>query len=65
MKRRSEKWERLFALFVLGCSLFNYPVLHIFSTDGFIAGIPVLYVYLFTVWLVLIFLSAWIAERRG
>lgn len=65
MKRRSEKWERLIALFVMGCILFNYPVLHIFSVDGFIAGIPILYVYIFMVWLLLIFLSAWIAERRG
>ena len=56
--------ERLIALFVLAFMLFNYPLLALFSGDGLIAGIPVLYVYLFLVWALVIGLTGWILRRR-
>ncbi len=51
----------MLALFVLGLLIFNPPILSLFSTDGFIAGIPLLYFYLFSAWgafIALLFLSA-------
>ena len=52
------KSERLIALALLGFLLFNYPLLSLFSSDGRVLGIPVLYAYLFTSWGVLIALMA-------
>ena len=58
------KGQRLTALFLVGCLLFNYPLLTLFSIDGLIRGIPILYVYVFVSWLVLIGLMAIVIESR-
>ena len=52
------------ALFLLGCLLFNYPLLSLFASDMRIWGIPLIYVYLFAAWTVLIGAMALIVERR-
>jgi hypothetical protein len=59
------KRERLIALAVLGFLLFNYPLLSLFSTEGKLLGIPVLYAYLFTSWALLIALTALAVRRSG
>ena len=56
--------QRLTALFLAGCLLFNYPLLQVFSVDGFLWGIPILYIYIFTAWLAVIGLVAVIIEVR-
>jgi len=56
--------QRLIALCLLGCVLFNYPVLALFNAPGTVLGIPVLYAYIFGAWAALIALMAWIVERR-
>ena len=48
--------RRLFGLFLLGYILFNYPILSIFNSEKFLFGIPLLYLYMFAVWLLLIVL---------
>ncbi len=58
------KGQRLIALFLVGCLLFNYPVLAIFSQDGLIWGMPILYVYIFTAWIAVIGLMMLIIEVR-
>lgn len=65
MIRPSVKGQRLVALFLLGCLLFNYPLLNLFSSSGEVFGIPLLYVYVFGVWAVLIALMALVVEMRG
>jgi hypothetical protein len=61
----SEKWApRLVALCMLGCLLFNYPILALFNVQGAVLGIPILYAYIFTVWALLIALIA-LAVRRS
>lgn len=55
--------QRLVALFLFGCVVVNYPVLAIFDVQASVAGIPVLYLYVFGVWAALIALMAWIIER--
>jgi hypothetical protein len=45
--------ERLVALLVAGAVVLNFPFLSVFRGRGLLAGIPVLYVYLFLVWLLL------------
>ncbi|MBE7556625.1 MAG: hypothetical protein HS126_36715 [Anaerolineales bacterium] len=63
MNERKLKSEHLIALFLAGCLLFNYPLLALFSQDGLVGGIPLLYVYIFITWAVLIGLLAVIIER--
>jgi len=62
MRKPSLRAYRIVSLFLLGCLLFNYPVLAIFNVGATAAGIPVLYVYLFAAWGLLIALAAAIIE---
>jgi hypothetical protein len=64
MDKRGAVNQRLVALFILGCVLFNYPLLSLFNVPTTLFGIPVLYVYVFAAWAALIGLLAWIMERR-
>ena len=57
--------QRLVALCMLGCVLFNYPVLAIFNVPAAVQGIPVLYAYIFVAWALLIALMALAVERGG
>jgi hypothetical protein len=64
MDDRDIKGQRLIALFVLGCLLFNYPVLSLFNVAAVVFGVPVLYVYIFVAWALLVALMALAAESR-
>ena len=57
--------QRLAALFLLGCLVFNYPLLALFNRDAEVLGIPLLYAYVFGAWLALIVLMALAVERGG
>ena len=59
-----QRGQRLAALFLLGCLLFNYPLLQLFARDGTVFGMPLLYCYVFGVWAALIGLIALVVERR-
>jgi hypothetical protein len=61
----SRSGDRLVALFLFGCLALSPPLLAIFGARAFIAGIPVLYLYLFAVWAVVIALLALIIEAPG
>ena len=39
--------QRLVALFFFGCVAVNYPLLAIFDVPAGLAGIPILYLYVF------------------
>jgi len=58
------KGQRLAALFLLGCLLFNYPLLNLFASHTYFLGIPVLYAYVFLAWALLIGLLALVVEKR-
>lgn len=53
--------ERLAGVFLLGLVLFNPPVLTIFGQGGNLAGVPLLFFYLFAAWAALIALMAFFA----
>lgn len=55
---------QLAAVFLLGCLLFNYPLMSVFSVEGRIFGVPVLFAYLFGAWATLIALVALVTEQR-
>ena len=63
MLRTEAKGQRLVALFILGCLLFNYPLLALFNVRGSFFGVPVLYAYIFIAWAALIALVAAVMER--
>jgi hypothetical protein len=66
MRRSDLTGPRLVAVFLLGSVLLNYPILAIFTLPVEVAGIPLLYGYVFGAWLLLIGLLAWTLEgRRG
>jgi hypothetical protein len=63
MAKPGRKVERLIGLFLLGCLLFNFPLLALFNVRTTVFGIPLLYTYLFAAWTLLIVLVAVIMER--
>lgn len=65
MIRSSLKGQRLVALFLLGALLLNYPLISLFAGSLEVAGIPLLYAYVFVVWALLIALMALVVERRS
>ena len=64
MRASGAREQRFIALFILGCLLFNYPVLSLFNVAAEVAGVPVLYAYLFAAWTLLVALLAYAAESR-
>ncbi len=64
MNRSRLTAQRLAALFLLGCALFNYPLLALFNREAQVLGVPLLYAYLFGAWAGLIGLVALVVERR-
>ena len=65
--KRQHRWlkgQRLFALGFIGFIMFNFPLIYIFSEAGVLGNIPLLYVYVFGVWLMLIVGLALIVERK-
>lgn len=64
MQEFEGKAQRMIALCMLGCVLFNFPILALFDVSGTLFGVPVLYAYLFIAWALLIALMAWVVEKR-
>jgi hypothetical protein len=62
---RTKRNERSFVVFLVGLLAFSVPILEIFSAKGSFFGVPLLLIYCFSVWLILIFLIAFRAERRS
>jgi hypothetical protein len=63
VKRSDLTGQRLTAIFLMGMVALNYPILSLFALPRKVGGIPLLYVYVFTAWAVLIALMAWVIER--
>ena len=61
----SIKAQRLAALFLLGCFLWNYPIASLFTGWTLVFGIPLLYVYVFFAWALLIACMAMVVERKS
>jgi hypothetical protein len=64
MGETERKGQRMTALCMLGCVLFNFPILALFNVPGTLFGVPLLYAYIFIAWALLIALMAWVVERR-
>ncbi|MGE5621525.1 MAG: hypothetical protein ACM3VY_00720 [Candidatus Bathyarchaeota archaeon] len=55
--KRSLRDVRLVALFILGGAVLTYPLLSLVSRNETILGIPILYAYIYGIWVVLIALA--------
>ena len=64
MKTKGARGARLACLFLLGCLLFNYPLLALFNVRAMAFGVPVLYAYFYIAWAGLIVLVAALMERN-
>ena len=64
MQAQSRRRELLIALFLLAVLLLTPPLLIVFNQPTRLLGVPLLYLYLFVVWAVLIALVALAVERR-
>lgn len=54
--RNSATGDRLIAVFLLGLLLLTPPLMAIFNVDRLLFGIPLLYLYLFGAWILLVVL---------
>jgi hypothetical protein len=57
MRRPGLGAERLIGLFLIGAVGFSPPVLTLFNKPILVAGIPLLYLYLFGLWVLLVVLA--------
>ena len=57
--------QRLVALFVGGCLLFNFPLLGLWDRDAMLFGVPLFPAALFILWALLIVAMAWLVERSA
>lgn len=64
MTRDKINGRRLVGLFLLGVLLFNFPLIQLFNRPDLVWGIPVLYLYLFSGWLLIIFMMLTISRSR-
>jgi Na+-driven multidrug efflux pump len=64
MNKYRLKGQQLAAIFIMGCLLFNYPLLLIFSRNTLVWGVPLLYLYVFVSWALMIGLMIIIIERH-
>jgi hypothetical protein len=63
VKKPGPSGARLVCVFLLGCLLFSYPLMALFNVPARVFGVPVLFAYLFSAWVLLIALVALLMER--
>jgi hypothetical protein len=64
MTRDTIHGRRLAGLFLLGISLFNFPLICLFNRPVLALGIPILYLYLFGAWTLIIILILIISRSK-
>jgi len=64
VKRSDAIGQRLVAVFMMGWVLLNWPILPLFSRGSSVGGVPLLYAWIFSAWVLLIALMGWVIERR-
>ncbi len=65
MNSNTVRNKRLIALFLLGYILLNNPILSLFNLPRLIFGIPLLFFYIFGVWILLIILVVLIVSSKS
>lgn len=52
--KEQKKEQRLLSVSILFGLLFSFPVISIFNTPELLGGIPLLYLYIFVIWAIMI-----------
>ncbi len=65
MRQSTLSRQRLATVFIIGALLLFSPVISLFDRPADWFGIPLLYLYLFGVWALLIAAMAWILREPG
>lgn len=65
MVSKRQRGERLVAVSIVGLLALNYPLLDLFNRVALVFGVPLLYVYLFLAWALLIAVMAMVLERKA
>jgi hypothetical protein len=55
--------QRLLFLAVLFGMLLSFPMLAVFDHDGRVGGVPVLYLYILSAWLLLVVLTGYLLRK--
>ena len=63
MPQNTDKNKRLVSAFLLGAVFFNFPLLSLFNHMSYVLGFPILYLYIFSLWLLMIVLMIVITTR--
>jgi hypothetical protein len=63
MRGPGSRAERFIGLFLIGAVAFVPPILSLFNSRVLLGGIPILYLYVFTVWTVLVVLAALVVSQ--
>jgi hypothetical protein len=61
----NDRTSKLLIIFITFVLLLNYPLLSIFDKEATWLGLPVLYFYLFFIWLLLIVVVALVVKNRN
>jgi hypothetical protein len=62
-RREQRRGHRLLFLTVLFWVLLNFPLLGVADVDGRLAGVPVLYVYLLSLWVLVVALTGFLVRK--
>jgi hypothetical protein len=60
----SDRTYKLFGLFAAALLLFNFPLLNLFSHARLVGGWPLLYLYVFIAWALLLVLTRAVLRAR-
>ena len=60
----SEKNKSLVGLFLLGALFFNFPLISLFNHKTYVLGFPLLYLYIFIVWTLMIIIMMLTTSRN-
>lgn len=55
--------QRLLFVSGLFAVLLNFPLLAVFDHDGWVGGIPVLYLWLLLLWISIVALTGWLVRK--
>lgn len=55
--------QRMIAVCMAGCVLFNYPILALFNVRATLFGVPLLYAYIFIAWALVVLVMARVVDR--
>ena len=58
MKSEQHKAQKLTFIFLFFFALLNYPILNLFNKSELVGGFPLLYIYIFMLWILLIIVTA-------